>query len=69
MRKGTGDFWRFGQGVELVGNRPAGDQGNCRQLSCLKERVTMDDEVGRLCARKQSYVETEREAGPELGEE
>jgi hypothetical protein len=29
----------------------------------------MDDEVERLRAKKQSYVETEREAGPEFGEE
>ena len=36
MREGAGDFWRFGRGVELVGNRPAGAQGSCRQLSCLK---------------------------------
>ena len=38
-------------------------------LNLAVRRATMDDAVERLRASKQSYVETERESGLEVGEE
>ena len=38
-------------------------------LAVRRETATMDDAVERLRASKQSYVETERESGLEVGEE
>ena len=38
-------------------------------LAVRRETTTMDDAVERLRASKQSYVETERESGLEVGEE
>jgi hypothetical protein len=38
-------------------------------LALRRETATMDDAVERLRASKQSYVETERESGLEVGEE
>jgi len=37
-------------------------------LAVRKETATMDDVVERLRTSKQSYMKTEREAGPEVGE-
>ena len=38
-------------------------------LAVIRETTAMDDAVERLRASKQSYVETERESGLEVGEE
>jgi hypothetical protein len=38
-------------------------------LRVRRETATMDDEVERLRAKKQSYLETERESGLKVGEE
>src|SRR5207244_406044 len=43
-------------------------QGSVLNLAVRREAATMDDVVERR-ASKQSHVETEREAGPEVGEE
>src|SRR5215469_5138329 len=37
-------------------------------LAVRKETATMDDVVERLRTSKQSYLKTERESGPEVGE-
>src|SRR5262249_47610597 len=58
------------QNCELVGDRLAERSGEfVLNLAVRKETATMDDAVERLRPSKRSSAETERESGPEVGEE
>src|SRR5215471_21356344 len=56
------------QSGELVGDRLAKRSGELSSTWLRKETATMDDAVERLRTSKQSYLKTERESGPEVGE-